>query len=82
MRILRSNINRKEIVTRISRIMKAQRIKLGLSQQAVAIYLGTSQTKVSMIENGRITPRAHEWTNFCHLADISYDCITHEEREI
>ena len=60
---------------RISRIMRAARKQLALTQEAVANRLGISQSALSKLEHGSLIPSAPQWFDFCKFTQISTDSL-------
>ncbi len=55
---------------KISRIWKATRLLLGLTQKDLANQLGISQGSVSKYESMQLEPSASDWYNFCQFAGV------------
>jgi pimeloyl-ACP methyl ester carboxylesterase/transcriptional regulator with XRE-family HTH domain len=53
---------------RISRVWKAGRLLLGLSQKELSKALGISQSSISKYESMHLEPSASDWYNFCQFA--------------
>ncbi len=57
-------------LVKISRIWKATRLLLGLTQKDLARQLGISQGSVSKYESMQLEPSASDWYNFCQFAGV------------
>lgn len=60
---------------KISRIMRAARKELGLTQEMVSSRLGISQSALSKLEHGSLVPSAPQWFEFCEMTHISTDSL-------
>lgn len=54
----------------VSRIMRAARKQLGLTQEEVSRHLGISQSALSKLEHGALIVSAPQWFEFCRLTHI------------
>lgn len=70
----------KVTVEDVSRLLRALRIKRGMTQKAVADELGISQSNFSKMENGLLEPSAIQWMTFCQLMGISTETILQDKR--
>ncbi|MBL7715558.1 MAG: helix-turn-helix transcriptional regulator [Bdellovibrionales bacterium] len=60
---------------KISRIMRAARKQLALTQEQVAKKLGISQSALSKLEHGTLVASAPQWFDFCELTGIPADSL-------
>lgn len=62
--------------------IKELRVKLHLSQDYVAKYLGVSRSTFTQIENGKRRILAEEVSKFCTLFGVSADVLINNKEEL
>lgn len=60
---------------KISRIMRAARKQLALTQEQVAKKLGISQSALSKLEHGTLVASAPQWFDFCEMTGIPSESL-------
>jgi transcriptional regulator with XRE-family HTH domain len=70
-------VNRQEqqVSAKLSKIMRAARKRLGLTQVAVARKMGITQGSLSKLESGQLVASAPQWFTFCEFTGISADSL-------
>ncbi len=68
---------KKEVINKISLIMRSARKFKGITQQDLAKALGCSQSALSKMENGVLIPSAPQWFSFCCVTEIPAYSLVH-----
>lgn len=61
----------------LGRVLRQQRIKLGLSQQTLAMISGLDRTYISLLELGQKSPTLQTMYSLCRALNVMFPAFAH-----